>query len=163
MITLKLKHLPSKNISEQLIEFIKINFVIKPLQEFSDKKFYYKKLELLRSLPSNTVGNDIAQMLDKHNLEIIPQFENHDLKHLILGYGMTTKEEIEMQAYLFGNGNRTIPCILFLLSGILLPSSWSAFLTAFEKGKNAPSILQLSLDDCMRIKTKDVQQKYKAK
>ena len=72
------------------------------------------------------------------------------MKHLLLGYGITkAQEEIKMQAYLFGNGNYSFSCILFLLSGILFPSLWNKFYKEYRKGKKAPSILELSIDDCM--------------
>lgn len=56
------------------------------------------KLIHLRTLKHGTVGREIAEMLDHRNYRLIPKFENHDLKHIILDYEMTMKDEIRMQA-----------------------------------------------------------------
>ena len=163
MITLKIQQMKSQNRTpvESFVENLKVYGVIKPLQKAYDAEGYdEKKLDQMRNLPKQTVGSDIAKMLDKHGLKLIPKFENHDLKHLILGYGMTTQEEIKMQAYLFGNGQRTLSCILFLLSGVLFPSSWREYYQDYKKGKNAPSILKLSIDDCMEQPTDEVRKEY---
>jgi len=150
-----------KSFAEHFVEDIKINCVIKPLQKIYSKRFYDDKLMQMRNLPINTVGNDIAKMLDENNLKLIPKFEEHDLKHLILEYGMTAQEEIKMQAYLFGNGNRRVSCVLFLLSGILFPSLWKEYYQEYKKGKSAPSISQLTIEDCISLQTNDMKKRYK--
>ena len=38
--------------------------VVRPLQMLCLKKRYEQKLQLMRSLPNHTVGNDLARMLD---------------------------------------------------------------------------------------------------
>lgn len=107
------------------------------------------------------LGIVFLNMLNENNLDVIPYYEDHDLKHLVLGYGMTSVEEIRMQAFLFGNGNRSFSCILFLLSGIILPSAWNQFYLDFKKGKNAPDILNLTLEDCMNISLSDLKNRFK--
>lgn len=150
-----------KSFAEHFVENIKINCVIKPLQRIYGRRLYDDKLMQMRNLPIHTVGNDIAKMLDENNLKLIPKFEEHDLKHLILEYGMTAQDEIKMQAYLFGNGNRRVSCVLFLLSGILFPSLWKEYYQEYKKGKSSPSISQLSIEDCMKLQTNDIRKRYK--
>ena len=150
-------------IAEELVESIKVFFVIKPLQKFFyDKGFYERKLIRMRDLPKNTVGNDIAKMLDTNELQLIPKYEEHDLKHLILGYEMTTIDEIRMQAYLFGNGNYKLSCILFLSSGLLFPRLWDDFYHEYKKGKIAPKIINLKLDECIDKQTREIRKIYVA-
>ena len=150
-----------RQLAESIIEIAKVYGVIKPLQFVHSSAQYSAKLEAMRSLPSGTIGSSIAEMLDNEGLKLIPRFEDHDLKHLILGYGMSTIDELRMQAYLFGNGNRSISCMLFLSSALLLPSSWNTLYTDFKKGKNSPSILRLSIDDCMREPIEVIRKHYK--
>jgi len=150
-----------RQLAESIIEIAKVYGVIKPLQFVHSNAHYSAKLEAMRSLPSGTIGSNIAEMLDNEGLKLIPRFENHDLKHLILGYGMSTIDELRMQAYLFGNGNRSVSCMLFLSSALLLPSSWNTLFQDFKKGKNNPSILRLSIDDCMNERIEVVRQQYK--
>ena len=77
-------------------------------------------------------------MLDSKQYRLIPKFENHDLKHLVLDYEMTMKDEIRMQAFMFGNGNYTIPCFAILGFGaILLPDLWSTFYQDYKKGRKS--------------------------
>ncbi len=133
---------------ESVVEFLKMNLAIRPLQFFY-RSSAEKTLLKLESLPENTIGRELFQMLRDNNLKVIPKFETHDLKHLILGYGMTSIEEIKMQAYLFGNGNKSIFCLLFLASGLLFPENWSEFIAEFKNGKRSVSIDNLSFEDVL--------------
>jgi ubiquinone biosynthesis protein Coq4 len=145
----------------KIIEAMKVWLVIKPLQRFSDHEKYLSKLESMRQLPEGTIGHDIAGLLDAEGLEIIPKFENHDLKHLVLGYGMSPEEEVRMQAYLLGNGNYSFSCLLFVCSGLLLPRFWTTFYHDFKKGRVSRSILELNIDECMLLTTADVIRSYR--
>lgn len=106
------------------------------------------KLTHLRTLEEGTVGREVANMLDERNYRLIPKFENHDLKHVILQYEMTMIDEIKMQAYLIGNGNSTFPCLLFFALGLFYPSTWSSLYNEYCCGKRMKSIHLLTLDDC---------------
>ena len=149
-----------KLLASPLIEFLKVFLIIRPLQHFSNTDFYDERLAFMRTLPAHSVGREMARMLDKNGLRLIPHYEEHDLKHLLLGYKMTTEDEIRMQAYLFGNGNRSASCLLFLSSGLLLPTLWNVLYEDYQKGKQAPSIYSLRLEDCLSDLTDDLRQKY---
>jgi len=152
------KHVTLK-FREHLVEFLKIYLAIKPLQ------FFYKNksentLNQLKALPKGTIGSDLYKMLNNNGLKVIPKFENHDLKHIILDYGMTSIEEIKMQAYLFGNGNKTMSCILFLTSGLIFPEHWNSFYKEYKKGKQAPYIHDLSFKETIIKQTEIVKTTY---
>jgi len=147
-------------VRERFVEFLKVWLVIKPLQ-FCFKKYSENQILLLQKQAPETIGSDLAEMLIENKLTVIPRFEDHDLKHLILGYGMTSMEEIRMQAYLFGNGNRSLFCILFLFSGSIFPEEWKSFYTAYQKGKNGPSILHLKVTDCLSEPTAALIKQYR--
>lgn len=151
-----------KNIAECIIEFLKTKLVIKPLQ-FIFKIRTQQYLDKLENSSPNTVGNDVLLLLKKNSLKPIPFFEDHDLKHLILGYEMSSEEEVRMQFYLLGNGNRSISCLLFVLSGLLLPSCWETFYNDYNKGKNSQNILNLKLDNCLNLLTSQLYSKYRNK
>ncbi|MEL7006633.1 MAG: hypothetical protein AAFN93_28495, partial [Bacteroidota bacterium] len=74
-------------------------------------KAYDEQLEQLRQLEKGTLGREIADCLDKHNLRLVPHYESHDLKHSLLDYKMTPTDEIRLQAFMIGNGNISIPSI----------------------------------------------------
>ena len=145
----------------KLIANTKDYLVVRPLQMLFPRKRYEQKLQLLRSLPSHTVGNDLARMLDEKGLKLIPGFERHDLNHLILGYGMEPEEELCMQAYLVGNGHYKLHCCLFLSSGLLLPCLWKTLFAHYKLGKRSQSLSSLTLEECMTERTEFVIRKYR--
>ena len=161
MITLSTKEKIYKlpKLREQFVEFLKIYLVVKPLQFFYKTESKNIKLKL-KDLPNETIGFELYEILNHNNLKIIPKFENHDLKHIILGYEMTTIEEIKMQAYLFGNGNNSVFCIIFLLSGFIFPEKWDSFYREFQKGKESTSIHDLSFKEAIMIQTKKLKSTY---
>lgn len=124
------------------------------------KNYLTPKLEHLRSLQHGTVGREVAKILDSKRYRLIPKFENHDLKHIVLEYEMTMKDEIRMQAYLIGNGNFTFPCLLFFSLGIFYPSIWKDLFNEYQGGKKNKSIHFLALDNCMELQLIDIKNEY---
>lgn len=121
------------------------------LEKIYGSKILTPKLNQLRSLKDGTVGREIANLLDNLGYRLIPKFENHDLKHVILEYDMTMKDEIRMQAYLVGNGNYTLPCLIFLSFGLFYPSIWLDLPREYSSGKASKSIHFLTLEKCMNL------------
>lgn len=147
-------------IRARIVELLKVYLVIKPLQIIF-KNYSDKQLKTLENKHSGTIGYDLAQLLKENQLTIIPRFEDHDLKHLILGYGMTSMEEIRMQAYLFGNGNWSPFCLVFLATGLIFPEEWKSFYIEFKKGRKGPNILELKVADCMDDLTEEIIGRYR--
>jgi len=150
------------NIREALIENLKIIIAIKPLQYLfrSQGKTNLQELSLLAE---GTIGNDVFKMLQQQQLKIIPKFEEHDMKHIILGYSMSSIDEIRMQAYLLGNGHYSIFCVVFLASGMLFPEHWNSFYKDYKKGKKSASISKLVFENCKSRYTKDLRAMYAPK
>ncbi|MEL0653346.1 hypothetical protein V6246_18135 [Algibacter sp. TI.3.09] len=161
MITLSIKEKTYEipMLREQLVEFLKIYLAIKPLQFFYRTKSENIKNEL-EKLQKGTIGYDLNKLLDNNKLKVIPKFENHDLKHIILGYGMTSVEEIKMQAYLFGNGNKNIFCIIFFASGLIFPEEWNSFYKEYKKGKKSVYIHDLSFKETIMKQTEKLKTTY---
>ncbi|CAD0007340.1 hypothetical protein [Flavobacterium chungangense] len=124
------------------------------------KNYLTFKLDHLRTLQHGTVGREVVKMLDSKQYRLIPKFENHDLKHIVLEYEMTMKDEIRMQAYLIGNGNFTFPCLLFFSLGIFYPRIWKDLFKEYQEGKTTKSIHYLTLDNCMESQLKDIKSEY---
>ena len=134
--------------------------IILILEFIYGKNYLTPKLEYLRTLENGTVGREIAKLLDSKNYRLIPKFENHDLKHIILDYEMHMEDEIKMQAYLVGNGNLTFPCLIFLSLGIFYPNIWKELIKEYRIGKISKSIYHLKLDDCMYESLEKVKLQY---
>lgn len=159
-LTINLSASSRYKVAEILIEFLKIYLVIVPLQILFKRRLK-KSRTLLENCSKNTIGSDILKMLEENNLDVIPFYEEHDLKHLVLNYGMTSEEEIKMQAFLFGNGDRSTSCLLFLFSGIIMPSAWSKFYKEYKRGKLSPDISNLKLEKCKNLSTANLKYKYR--
>lgn len=108
---------------------------------------YHLKVDELRALDNGTLGREIAQCLDAHQLTLVPKYESHDLKHVLLGYEMTSEDEIRMQAFMVGNGNYSIPSLSILGFGaILLPEMWSTFAKDFRRGRRTQPISHWTIE-----------------
>lgn len=125
----------------RLVEWLKITFVVAPLHRWYRKEAENAMREL-RKLPIGTVGRDVVDMLDDRDLLLIPKFEDHDVKHLLLDYGMSPIDEIRMQCYLLGNGNRSLFCLIFVASAAIFPEYWSLFQEDNRNGKQAFSVFR---------------------
>lgn len=155
------------NLCEKIIK-LSFNFSIWFIERFYDMKPFKNKVEHLRNLPEDTLGYQIAKSLDTHNLKLVPKYESHDLKHVLLGYKMTPLDEIRMQAFMLGNGNYTIPCFTILIFGaVLLPGKWNLFYTDFEKGKNTKNVSNWTIEKYAKFKIENlksiIQKDYNAK
>jgi len=117
------------------------------IEHFSKMEPYHEKVTKLRGFPEKTLGKEISECLDNHNLTLVPKYESHDLKHVLLDYKMTAEGEIRMQAFMLGNGNYTIPCFAILTFGaILLPDLWLIFYSDFKKGRKSIKISEWTIE-----------------
>ncbi len=125
------------------------DMVISLIERFSDMQFYRESVSELRKLPENTLGNEIAKYLDENKLTLVPKFESHDLKHVLLNYDMTPEGEIRLQAFMVGNGNYSIPSLAILIFGmLLLPELWSTFYKDFKKGRKTLPLSNWTIEKC---------------
>ena len=114
---------------------------VSTIEFFSNLEPYKEKVSELRKLEHGTLGKEIANCLDQHELTLVPAYESHDLKHVLLDYKMTAEDEIRMQAFMIGNGNYSIPSFAILIFGVvLLPDLWLTFYSDFKKGNESIQI-----------------------
>lgn len=124
------------------------HFSVLLIERFSDLESVNQKAAELCNLPEGSLGKDIANCLDENGLRLIPKFESHDLKHVLLGYKMTPIDEIRLQAFMLGNGNWSIPSIAIMLFGAtLLPGRWPVFFQDFKNGRRTKPISTWSIND----------------
>jgi ubiquinone biosynthesis protein Coq4 len=131
-------------------KIIKVSFDISVLtiEFFSKMDKYHQEVDKLRKLEKGTLGKEIANCLDNHNLTLVPKYESHDLKHILLNYKMIPEDEIRMQAFMIGNGNYSIPSFtIFIFGAILLPELWLTFYSDFKQGRQTISISKWTIND----------------
>ena len=121
-------------ILEKLYEWSKV-----PYQKFMKKNEPWAvDLPDLMHYQPTSLGFHLASFLLKHNFEIQPKLEDHDVFHVLTGTGITVPEEISMQYYLLGNGKRSLyQYAVIVLGTILFPDHIKLFLRAFRRGKSA--------------------------
>lgn len=129
------------------------------IEQFHDMKVYEDKVDELRDLGEGTLGKDVAECLDQNNLRLVPGYESHDLKHVLLDYKMTPLDEIRMQAFMLGNGNISIPSIaIFIYGFILLPHKWNQFFKDFKLGLFSTSIKTWTMEQLADRQTKELRE-----
>lgn len=135
------------------------NLSVWTIENFHNMKVYEDKVNELRDLGEGTLGKDIADCLDKNNLRLVPGYESHDLKHVLLDYKMTPIDEIRMQAFMLGNGNISIPSIaIFLYGFILLPHKWKQLFIDFKLGLFSRSIKTWTMEQFANRQTKELRE-----
>lgn len=128
------------------VRLLKTGFV-KLMQKTTNLRPYREYLAELATFPVGTVGREVAGFMRRHNFEFIPRFSDHDLKHVLLGYGVSVQDEFRMQAFMLGNGNYSPACVLFLLPALLMPSLWKTLLHDFREGRKSLCIVNFHIED----------------
>jgi len=129
------------------------------IEQFHDIAIYEQKARQLKELPNGTLGKDIANCLEKNNLRLVPNFESHDLKHVLLNFKMTPVDEIRMQAFMLGNGNYSIPSFaIFIFGALLLPDLWTTFYKDYKNGLNSKPIKTWTIEEYAHCQTSTLRQ-----
>lgn len=137
---------------------LSFNFSVWLIEKLNNTKQYDQKLAMLRKFPKGTLGYDIAKCLDDHKLRLVPGFESHDLKHVLLDFKMTPVDEIRMQAFMLGNRNYSFPCFaIFTFGAILLPCKWTTLYKDFKRGRVTLPISTWTIEEFANLQTTDLQ------
>ena len=134
-------------LARKIIVYARTSFLIPIFWRLYGAEQGRPQLPDLQSLPTGTLGRGVADILSKHNLELIPHYENHDLKHVLLGYDMTPEDELKLKAFMLGNGDWSITCVGFLLFAVLTPEVWPELRRHFRRGRRTQPITQWSLTE----------------
>lgn len=113
-------------------------YSIKELQEFS----------------ANTLGYDLAIFLQEKQLDLLPYYARHDVKHILLDYETTDEGEGCLQCFMLGNGHVSFPVIATVLYGfVTMPEYWPAFRAAYVRGKHSPPISNWKWFEILEVPT----------
>lgn len=125
----------------------------KPYQKYMKKnKPWDIPLTELIKYPNYTLGFHLYCFLSKHNFEMQPKLESHDVYHVLTKTGITVVEEISMQYYLLGNGKRSAYLFTVLIIGTLLHlNNLGLFLQAFKRGKKSLQFHQIDFSKLLHL------------
>lgn len=146
-------------ISHEFIFPKQLAFGIFFLRLFGDKKYCINLKMKIEKCKKRTVGFVMNNFLDKNNLSLVPWYEQHDLKHVITGYGISAAEEMRMQAFMFGNaGFRPMVTLMTLSFLIWTPDVWKELPYHFLIGKFTKPIRGLQIEEVMDLDLLELQQ-----
>ncbi len=99
--------------------------------------FPYAKQELMQ-FRHGTLGRDLVNFIDHKQLDLLPYYARHDIKHILLNYDTTDEGEVCLQMFMLGNGHASFPVLATVLYGCLtMPEHWGKFRKAFGRGRQA--------------------------
>lgn len=102
--------------------------------------FPYSREEL-KKFPDRTLGKELVDFLDKKQLDLLPYYARHDIKHILLDYDTTDEGEGCLQCFMLGNGHVSFPVMATVLYGfVTMPEYWKSFIKAYRRGKKAIAI-----------------------
>lgn len=115
----------------------------------------------LKTLPAGSLGHELYNFLDERGMSVLPYFETHDVKHVLLGYGTSDRDEACMQFFYLGNRHYSIATFLTVFSStILMPGFFRHFYAAFKRGRRAKPIGRLPLESFLMLPTSDLRTTY---
>lgn len=99
----------------------------------------------LQHFEEGTVGRALYSFFFNNDLELLPHYEKHDIKHVVLGYPPTEEGEVSLQCFMLANGRITAPVIFSVFVGVLImPESWFTFRKAWKRGRATPCLNKLN-------------------
>ncbi|QNA44103.1 Coq4 family protein [Lacibacter sediminis] len=124
------------------------------------KKFPYS-MEQLSALPFETVGNELWQLLNAHSIRLLPYYERHDIKHVVLDYPFTDEGEVSLQFFMLANGRVSFPVLATVIYGLVtMPEYYSSFRNAYQRGKEASDLSSLDWFAIMQQPLAEVRYQY---
>ena len=98
-------------------------------------------VETLQSFPDGSLGKDLVNFLEAKELQLLPYYARHDIKHILLGYDTTEEGEGCLQCFMLGNNHLSFPVLATVTYCLVtMPEHWSKFIRAFNRGRTAPAI-----------------------
>jgi ubiquinone biosynthesis protein Coq4 len=99
--------------------------------------FPYTREELQNFAP-DSLGFELVNFLHRKDLQLLPFYARHDMKHILLQYDTTGEGEVCLQCFMLGNGHISFPVAATVLYGLItMPEYWQSFAKAFRRGKKS--------------------------
>jgi hypothetical protein len=104
--------------------------------KFSKSKKWACDKKQLSQMPTNSLGHQLYQFLEKHEFDLIPYVENHDVFHLIAQIQPNVKGEVGLQCLLYGNGKKSLFLFMSICAGLILaPEYYVYYLNCYKQGQ----------------------------
>ena len=124
------------------------------------RKWNFNERQLLE-LQEGTLGRTLGEFYKKHGFTMIAKMENHDIHHLITGFGTNFEDEIAMQFLLFGNGKLNAHLLAAVILGtIILPEYVKMYFNSYKKGQKMRRFHHLDFEEMLQSNFQTVHQFY---
>jgi len=144
------------NIRERIITF-SIEKAVPVLNVFRKKSNWNHPLSSIRKFPDQTLGKELALFLDERQMQLLPQYEVHDILHVVLNYDTSPSEEFLLQGFMIGNGSSSFGGkVLAYLGMMIIPERIPAFRKAYKRGRHTKSIQLFKFENCLEVKLSDL-------
>ncbi|MFC4262415.1 hypothetical protein ACFOWM_05985 [Ferruginibacter yonginensis] len=130
-----------KQIRSALLVFLTHHLALPFLKIVRKPKPFPYSMQQLSAMPQGSLGFALQQFLVQRNLQLLPYYAKHDIKHILLQYDTTDEGEVCLQTFMLGNGHVSFPVIATVLYGfITMPEYWRQFRIAYRSGKQASDL-----------------------
>jgi hypothetical protein len=134
-----------KKLRSNMLVLLTHTFALPILKIVRRKKKFPYSMEQLSALPYETVGNELWQLLNANSLRLLPYYERHDIKHVVLNYPFTDEGEV-------ANGRISFPVLATVLYGLAtMPEYYSSFKKAWLRGKQTKSLENMDWFGIMEV------------
>jgi len=124
-----------------------------------EERFPYSREELT-NFETGSLGKDLVEFIDDRELELLPYYARHDIKHILLEYDTTDDGEVCLQCFMLGNGHVSFPVIATVIYGFAtMPEHWSLFRKAYRRGEKTAAISDWKWFEILTIPTYALRQK----
>jgi ubiquinone biosynthesis protein Coq4 len=150
-----------KKIRSQFLEFVTHKIALPLIGKFRTKPQFPYSMDQLLQMPDDTLGKELANYLQKMNFKLLPNYEQHDCKHIILQYEMDEVGEARMQFYFLGNRHYSLPVIsTTLLCFLLMLEHWKQFWRDYKKGRTTKTFDNVDFSSIILMNTTDLRIQY---
>lgn len=134
-----------KVLREKLLVFLAHKVGLPYFKLFRKKPSFPYSAHELSQMPETTVGYQMHLFFEQNNIGLLPYYEKHDIKHIILNYPPTEEGEVCLQTFMLANGRITIPVFIAVAYGWLtMPEYWNSFKKAWVRGRKNISLNDLN-------------------
>lgn len=145
-----------------ILVFLTHNVALPLLQLMRNEKKFRYTLWQLSVMPEGSLGFSLGEFLKQRNLQLLPYYARHDIKHILLGYDTTDEGEVCLQCFMLGNGHLSVPVIATASYGFFtMPEYWGSFKLAYLRGKQSIPIEKWEWFELLYEPLEKLQQKIK--
>lgn len=130
------------------------------LKKIRKPEYFPYTVEALQQFPVSTLGYDLVHFLHRKELQLLPYYAKHDIKHILLQYDTTDEGEVCLQSFMLGNRHISFPVVATVLYGfITMPEYWGSFRRAYRRGRGCKPIDGWNWFGILHLPTQELQKK----